>query len=250
MNSTLRHFFQFFQKYLTDAEISLLLEGKGEWNPTPETLTQMQKIQKYSWIFALIPGLKAVFFCNTTAFRAANPESDIDLFVITEERQLWTARVFLTLLTHILGIRRHGDHIANRFCLSFFATESGAFSLESLQIQSGKDPYLAVWTATAECFIAEKNWLQRFHESNKWIAGYGLHFTQQTIPSSLSCFQKIFSVILKLIRVEAVFRSIFLSRTLKKYAHLTDKKGTIISDQFLKFHDKDIREEIAKSIKM
>lgn len=249
-NSSLRQFFKYFQKDLTDGEISLLLEGKGEWSPTKETIFQIEKIKKYAWIFSCIPGLKAVFFCNTTAFRSANSKSDIDLFVVTENGQIWTVRILLTFLMHIFGLRRHGENIANRFCLSFFVTESGAFHLESLQIKKGEDPYLAVWTATAECIVGDAQWLKKFQASNNWIQNYGLHFTQKMIPKSLSFFQKTFGKIFNFIFLEKFFRFIFLSRTLKKYEHLTDKKGTVISDQFLKFHDKDVREEIAKSIKM
>lgn len=245
---TLRRFFSLFQKEISEEEVTLLLEGRGKWNPTPESKKHEKKIEKYLWIFSLVPGLIAVFFCNTTAFRSADKNSDIDLFVVTENNQLWIARVFLTFLTHIFGVRRYGKNIAGRFCLSFFATRTGSFELENLQIEKGNDPYFAVWLATAECVFAEEDFLKTFQGKNSWIFSYKLNFTQTKTSKKSNFFQKCVGNILSKLGVEILLKIFLEKRAVKKMKQLKDSSGTIISQNYLKFHDKDIRKEIQREV--
>ncbi|MBT4936482.1 hypothetical protein HON22_01045 [Candidatus Peregrinibacteria bacterium] len=241
----LKEFFQRFQKNLSQAEEGLLLEGKGRWNSSASSLEHIKRIQKYQWAFRCIPGLKAVFFCNTTAFRSANEHSDIDLFIVCEDHLLWTTRMILTFFLHILGVRRYGNKVAHRFCLSFFATEKGALSLADLQIQKGHDPYLAIWTATAECVIASHGFLEEYQKKNGWIGDYGLHFSQKIQAQRLFAFTKYIAVILRFLRIENLLRASLMPRTKKNASQLKDKRGTIISENYLKFHNNDIRWDIA-----
>lgn len=242
----LRRFFSFFKKELREDEVQLLLTGKGKWFPTWESKRHEKKIEKYLWIFSFIPGLVAVFFCNTTAFRSADEYSDIDLFIVSEDKQLWITRVFTTLFTHVLGIRRHGKYVAERWCLSFFASKTGAFELEKLQIEAGNDSYLAVWLATAECVFAQANFLETFQEKNNWIYAYGLTFTQNRKPQNSNCIQQFIGNGIAKIGGEKLLKILLEKRAKKKMQNLKDSSGTIISDTYLKFHDKDIRKEIQK----
>jgi hypothetical protein len=237
----LQQFFKIFHKDLTSYEIHLLQTGKGKWNINTATQKHIERIQKYSWFFRLIPGIKAVFFCNTTAFRSADDSSDIDLFIVCQNESLWTTRMLLTFCLHILGVRRHGKKVAGRFCLSFFATEQGAYNLKDLEIVPGNDVYLAFWTATLECVIAEKGFLERFQKHNDWIQKYNVHFTQQTTPL-LPLFHSLYFINI----IEKIVKKIFMPQTKKKAAALKDVQGTIISDSYLKFHNNDIRWDIAK----
>lgn len=242
--STLQRFFQLFNKDLTQDEIQLLTTGKGQWNTNKSSKNHIQRIQQYAWAFRIIPGIKAVFFCNTTAFRSAQESSDIDLFVVCNNRSLWTTRMLLSICLHLLGVRRHGNKVAGRFCLSFFTTEQGAFHLQDLEIQKNNDPYLALWTATLECFVAEKGFLEQFQKHNDWIQKYNVHFTQQRTPL-LPFFDSLYFLNF----IEKNIKKIFLPTTQLQASQLQDLRGTIISDQYLKFHDNDIRWDIAKKFK-
>ena len=245
---SLAKFFKIFHKDLTASEASLLLQGKGEWSPTEESKKQMEKVRKYAWVFQLIPGLEAVFFCNTTAFRAADKSSDIDLFIVARDGQIWIVRTFVTVFLQLLGVRRHGNKIKDRFCLSFFATKTGVLNLKSLQIKEGKDPYLAAWCATAECFIARKDFLTEFYAANNWVGNYGLKFTQVVEPKRIHCWQLQLGSVLQLLGLEWLLRKLLLKRTQKKAECLKDTSGTIVSENYLKFHDKDARGKIAKQL--
>ena len=73
------------------------------------------------WV-SWIPGLRMVAICNSLSMYASDADSDIDLFVVTEKNRLWFVRILMTIVFQILGVRRHGNHVAKRFCLSFFST--------------------------------------------------------------------------------------------------------------------------------
>lgn len=72
---------------------------------------------------------------------AADEDSDIDLFIETVPGMIWTGRVVATVFFSVLGIRRHGNKVKGRFCLSFFAAEGADFG--GLAIED--DAYLYEW---------------------------------------------------------------------------------------------------------
>ena len=81
------------------------------------------KVEKYRFLLEGMPDVKMVAVCNNLAFGNATEKSDIDIFIVSERDRLYTARTFAAALTHFTGTRRHGNKIAGRFCLSFFADE-------------------------------------------------------------------------------------------------------------------------------
>lgn len=241
----LKKLLNYFGKEPVEKEITLLKTGKGKWQSSKLDDEFINYVKKYLWVFRIIPGIKAVFICNTVAFRATNRLSDIDLFIISEENLLWTSRVLLSLFLEILGLRRSGEKIAKKFCLSFFASEKGAMNLKHLQIKENQDPYLALWAVSAECVLSDDDFLTEFQESNQWVKNYGLSFHKQN-PQQLLRINKFVSHIISVLSIEKIFKRIFINRTLEKKAKLADQKGTIISEKYLKFHDNDIRWKFIK----
>lgn len=80
-----------------------------------------KKTKRYVELLRMIPFIKMVGVCNNLAFNNPDIESDIDLFIIIKKRRIWLTRLMITGLFHILGVRRHGNKIKGRFCLSFFS---------------------------------------------------------------------------------------------------------------------------------
>jgi len=129
-----------------------------------------KKTKKYAWIFQLVPFIRMVAVCNTLAIGHANGESDIDLFIITKKDRLFTARTIITGILHMLGVRRHGNKIRERFCLSFFVDENN-LNLESLQLLP-YDIYLAYWTKTLKPLIGKKTHLNFLKKNQSWLKRY------------------------------------------------------------------------------
>ena len=248
-NEDIRKFFSIFNKHLTNSELSLIKSGKGDWTSSDLYNEYIDFIKKYLIFFKLCPSVKAVFLCNTLAFHSISNKSDIDLFIVTSDRGLWITRVFITLILSILRVRRHGCYTKKRFCLSFFATESGALALNKIQIRKNNDPYLAIWTVTLDCIIGNLAFVKKFQSSNNFIKNYGVSFSDNSKYSDTFFVQKMYSFVLEKLRINNLFKIIFIKRCINKSNKLKNNSGIIINDRYLKFHNNDIRLDVFNKIK-
>ena len=90
-----------------------------------------------------IPFVETVFVCNTVAGGGVKKESDIDVFIIIKNGRLWLTRFLTTIILSIFNLRRNKKHIANKICLSFYATNDG-LDLSKIKI-ADPDIYLIYW---------------------------------------------------------------------------------------------------------
>lgn len=223
-----------------------------------ETRIKREEYAKQLWlktyfylrILKYLPFLKMVAVCNTLAFNHPEKESDIDLFIVTSKNRLWIARILTTFCLQLLGVRRHGNKISGRFCLSFWCTED-AINLEQIQIKP-LDPYLAFWCLTLKP-VLDNNLYEKFIEENSlWIKNqYSLNFKkeQKSAFYQTNFIGKFLEFLLKEKFgnfLEAKIKKILKPRTEKKATKANQDSSLIISDTMLKFHNKDKRAEIVK----
>lgn len=79
-----------------------------------------QLIKRYTPGLRLVPFLRSIGLVGSQALGLPREKSDIDVLLIVEPKFLGLARFFVTLYFQILGVRRHGNKIANRFCLNHY----------------------------------------------------------------------------------------------------------------------------------
>lgn len=207
-----------------------------------------KRVQRFQWLFNIAPFIRFIGVCNSLPIRAVEEDSDIDLFIVTDRKHLFVARFFLTLLTSIFFVRRHGSHIRKRFCLSFFTTEDN-LNFESIK-KEPYDIYLAYWIKTLEPISGDYTLYEKFLKNNReWLKPYFAHLIKHRrhFRKPHNWQNKIKSVLENLFGSESYeirTKNWQLKRTLEKYKKLKDQSGTIISENMLKFHDKDVRDEI------
>ena len=68
-----------------------------------------RRVARWRWLFRAVPFLKFAGVGNTLAMGWPESNSDIDLFIVTRKNRLFTTRLFLTLITSLFGVRRHGE---------------------------------------------------------------------------------------------------------------------------------------------
>lgn len=201
------------------------------------------KVNKYIKYLKWIPSLRMVGVCNNLAFGDIDEKSDIDLFVIAKKGRLFTVRFLVTAILHVLGVRRYGNRVAGRFCLSFFVDDSN-LDLKSIAIEN--DVYLAYWAKTMKPVI-DDGASGEFLAANSWIKDYFEDGTKFDVDKSYLVAEKKPRSGEK---SSSFFEDYFKKRQLKsarrKYEDLEDKSGTIIGDHMLKFHDLDRRKEYGK----
>ncbi len=69
-----------------------------------------------------LPFIRGAALAGSQALGQSKETSDIDLLIIVSPRFLWLGRTFATVYFQVLGKRRHGQKITNRFCLNHYLT--------------------------------------------------------------------------------------------------------------------------------
>ncbi|MDD4332494.1 MAG: NUDIX domain-containing protein [Patescibacteria group bacterium] len=196
-----------------------------------------------------INGIKMVAVCNNFYYR---PESDIDLFIITSAKRLWLTRFLVTITVWLMGKWRHGGKIANRICLSFYASEE-EMNLEKLALTP--DPYFYYWLAILMPIYGEE-YYQKFWQANEWLKKFLPNSTLFITNNHRLVKDNNFSLVFKKIKnfwwqgrignfLEALFKKIQekkMQKNISSVAKFNDSR-VVISDTILKFHEKDRREE-------
>ncbi len=208
-------------------------------------------IRKLRWI----PFVRAVFASNTVAQGTAHADSDIDVFIITKAGRLYLTRLLVTLILTLTRYRRTSTVIRNRVCLCFYATDD-ALNLAPIRI-ADPDIYLAYWIVQLLPLYDPDNYFEKIQHANAWLKNYLPH------APTASCLAHRFRVDDNTIShavkkfFQAAWRGAYgdllesqakkiqqVKMKLNKFS-VQNKSDTrvIISDQMLKFHENDRREE-------
>lgn len=208
-----------------------------------------EKVGFYGKYMKSVPFVRMLAVCNNLAYNNASEESDIDLLVVIEPGRMWIARLIITIILQFYGVRRHGNKIKGRFCLSFFIT-TNKLNMEPLQIPN-EDPYLAYWTQNLTPFYGKEVY-DEFKRLNKdWLKNkYSLNFNQTSERYLYKEKDILFKRILESLlsgKIGDIFES-FLKKTLKKktlksMGKLGPDADVIVNDDMLKFHNHDKRRE-------
>lgn len=112
-----------------------------------------------------IPFVRMIAVTGTLAMKNCEKASDIDFFVVLQKGRIFTGRLLVTLVVHLLGKRRYGKKIRNRICLNYFITT------ENLEIQRqdlfAANEYSFVYpifghTVFQRFCEANLNWIKKF----------------------------------------------------------------------------------------
>lgn len=94
--------------------------AENRWQNYSFGFKREQLITRYAPLLRHLPFVRGVALSGSQAMGLQKAGSDIDLLVITDSRYLWLARTLITGYFQLFGIRRHGNHVSNRFCLNHY----------------------------------------------------------------------------------------------------------------------------------
>lgn len=145
-----------------------------------------EKFMNYKWwrvrlavgIIRCIPYVRLIEVANTLADRSASKDSDIDVFIVIQEGRLFLTRLLITGALQVAGLRRHGNKISNRICLSFFATDA-ALDLSPI-IFPPYDIYLAYWIAELIPVLDDGGVDTALRQENAWVTQFVPTYTEVT----------------------------------------------------------------------
>lgn len=207
----------------------------------------IEKTVKYLNYIKWIPWIKMIWIWNSISMNCATKDSDIDLFIVTNENRLWFVRIIITFVFQILWVRKNEKYHNWRFCLSFFSTNSWMnfwdFALED-------DIYLYFWIVYFKPIINFNNTYENFlEENNKWADFFEYRNILEKNKSFIKySWNKMWNKSKILDLIEKFLKNIFLKKTLKTYEKINKPFWIIINDNMLKFHNWDIRREIKNNL--
>lgn len=214
--------------------------------------TYFKKLRRYLPFIKLLPFVEMVAVCNTLAIGCPTSKSDIDLFIISRTNRIFIVRTFTTILFHLLGVRRHGEKVAGRFCLSFFISDD-AMDLSGL-LKGKDDIYFMYWFRTLRPLYGEKKFRQ-FSAANLWANEY-FGNTEREVKTASNAFwssgkfYRFFGIVGEFFYggflgdiLEKYLSKRHLKRHEKKAVHLQGESSVVVNSSMLKYHNVDRRSE-------
>ncbi|HLN19284.1 MAG TPA: hypothetical protein VK255_03900 [Patescibacteria group bacterium] len=136
---------------------------------------KFKKVIKIAKILRFVPFVRMIAATGTLAMKNTDLSSDLDLLVVLKHGKIFTGRTLVTLITHLLGVRRYGNKISNRICLNFFITD------ESLEINIkdlfSSSEYYFLWP------LYGYDVFQKFQNANNWIRQFRDNYSSEEIAS-------------------------------------------------------------------
>jgi predicted nucleotidyltransferase len=77
-------------------------------------------IRRYAGFLKYLPFVRGAGLVGSQALGQQKTDSDIDLLIITDPEFLWLARTLVTAYFQLIGKRRYGNKITDRFCLNHY----------------------------------------------------------------------------------------------------------------------------------
>ncbi len=226
-----------------------------------KTAIARRATQKMRWI----PFVRAVFLCNTVALGCPKDGSDVDVFIVVKSGRLWFARLLVTIAMSLFRLRRTKKNVANKVCLSFYATET-ALDLSKIKLFPD-DIYLVYWIAHLVPLFDPNHLLKEIEEKNQWMREFFPRFSLKKDLLKARGIQNP-TCIRFCRRASEILLTGWLGNTLEQTAKRLQKMKmgknanslqnepdtrVIISDEMLKFHENDrrgyYREEWKKRVK-
>lgn len=208
---------------------------------------------KAARVLRYINGVRMVAVCNNFSYRQ---DSDIDIFIVVQKNRMWLTRLFTTLVTQALRLRRHGNKIADRVCLSFYVSED---NMDLSTVSYKNDPYFDYWLAWLMPIYDCDNCYRDFWQKNYWLKHNLPNIFKVHTGDERTIRDNYFSGILKRVNafwfdsyagdtIERFCKKIQMAKMANNYSSVASADDTrvVISDKMLKFHEEDRREEYKK----
>lgn len=173
------------------------------------SLSNIRRIKKWSSVFRFIPFVRGVFITGTLSMKNARKQSDWDVLMVLAKDRIWIGRLIVGIVLQLLGKRRHGGKVKNRFCLNHYVTENGVILEEH-------NEYSAYFT-TFSIPVIGKGIHKKFLQLNEqWVKGEYCNYEKDEltegdlffIPSVPSIFQKAAESLLEVTRLASLVNSI------------------------------------------
>jgi hypothetical protein len=220
------------------------------------TKRKIKIVKKWFKFFNLFIKCRAIYIANIIGSNNLKNNGDIDLFIVTKYKKLWSTRFFLAFLGKVFGIRPKPGKEKDKLCFSFFIDESN-LNLKDFRIDN--DLYFIYWLIGLNPLgEKDKDYFFKILKNNLWLKESLPNYFKIIDPGKLGnkreiingdiyndklCFgSKKNNKNLKLNFLQKIIKKIQLKIFPKYIINNANKnKNIIINDRVLKLHVTDRR---------
>lgn len=141
------------------------------------SITKLRKLKKWACLFGFIPYVRGVFLTGTLAMKNAKLNSDWDILMVLAKKRIWLGRLFLGVVLQLIGKRRHGKKVKERFCLNHYITENGLILEE-------QNEFSANFITTSMPILGGSIYKKFLQMNEYWIQGIKVNYTKEEITSN------------------------------------------------------------------
>jgi len=238
--------------YFLAGREEIIKERMARYNYTDKKFKRVVWLAK---IFKFIPWIKTIAVGNIIGTHNLKKESDLDLFIITEENRVWLTRFFCILITKILGLRPKPENMQDKICLSFFISED-AMNLEKFMLTREKDIYFIYWLAGLVPVYDKDGIYNKFIGANGWIKNYLPNWGAGEVNYRRDAgrsFSRFYRDVVDMFfgglerRIKEIQLEI-MPRQIKDIMNIDSR--VVASDKIIKLHVNDRREEYRSKLKV
>lgn len=188
----------------------------------------------------IIPSVKLIGISGGLSMRNAHTQDDIDIFIITEKKLIWTTRFLLIIFLKLLRVYRskNSNNVSNKICLNLILDKS------SMEMPS-KDIYTAHEVIQLIPVFDKDNTYKDFINANIWVKIFlpnaNLNKKPYLIWRHSKMKEKIIVLILKFFPFEKILKFVqfeFMKRSITK---------EVIREGFLGFHPFDYKKYVLRN---
>ncbi len=133
------------------------------------SVKKMRRLRRIVCVVQWSPFVRMIAVTGRLAFQHADENSDLDVLIAYEAGHIWTGRFFVTVVAHLLGIRRYGTHTRDRLCLNYHIA-TNALDVPTQDAFSAHEYSVAIPLAGKSVFDA-------FNRANMlWAQHYKPHY--------------------------------------------------------------------------
>jgi hypothetical protein len=131
---------------------------------------KFKRAMKIAFLLSKIPFIKMIAVCNSLGYSNTREGSDIDFFITTSKKRVWSARFLSVFLIKFLNLRPKKGSVKDTICMSFFVDEEN-LNLEKFRF-SKDDIYLRFWITQLVPIYDQGGVYEKFWSENKWVEGW------------------------------------------------------------------------------
>ena len=197
-----------------------------------ESKKKMGKARRIAGFISFLPSIKFIGLSGSLSMNNCRKNDDIDLFIITSRKRLWTTRVIILAVLTFFGERRERNTMLgkDKICLNMLLSE------DSIVIsKNSRNLFTAHEVVQVKPLFNKDNMYEKFLYANKWTCSFLPNATPYPWTKYSQTQRNLFFTSFLFDAMEVVF---FVLQYLYMRPRITSE---VVSKSVARFHPKDMK---------